>query len=148
MRRPSLAEIGPAHLRMATHLVGRAAGDDAPIDEHRDPVGEAEHGIDVVLDQQHGPPAFERFEQRSDARRFVGSHARHRLVEQQDPRAGRQRKADLELPALAMRQRAGELIGAGAEPNGVELGVRSLARSRSSGRAGSLETRAPGSRAQ
>ena len=107
---------------MATNLVGRAAGDDAPIDEGRDPVGQAEHGLHVVLDQQNGPPAFERFEQAKDARRFLGSQPRHRLVEQQDPRAGRQRKAELELPALAMRQRAGELIGVGTEPNGVELG--------------------------
>jgi hypothetical protein len=89
----------------------------------RDPVGEAEYGLHVVFDQHNGAPAFKRFEQAHDAHSFLGSHPRHRLVEQQDPRAGRQRKTELELPALAMRQRPGELVGAGAEPNGVELGA-------------------------
>ncbi len=74
-----------------------------------------------------------------------GPMPRHRLVEQQDPRAGRQRKAELELPALAMRQRAGELIGAGAEPNGVELGK--VGSRRDLGHPGGrlLGARAPGS---
>ena len=79
-----------------------------------------------MLDQKIVRWPLERFEQAEDALRFLGSHPRHRLVEQQDPRAGYQRKAELELPALAMRQRAGELIGAGAEPNGVELGAGAI----------------------
>ena len=112
---------------MAPDLIGCTAGDDTPVDEGRDPVGQAEHDVHIVLDQQNRPPALERLEQAEHARLSLRSHARHRLVEQQDARAGRQRQTELEQPALAMRQRAGELIGAAAESDRVKLGAGATA---------------------
>src|SRR5215468_2767735 len=118
---------------MVAYLVRRAAGDQAAVDQGRYPVGEAEHGIHVVLDQQDGPPALERFDEAEDTLGFVGSHPGHRLVEQQDARAGRQSQAELELPALAVRQYAGQLIAAVTQSDGVELDAGALAVVRTAG---------------
>src|SRR5689334_10524219 len=48
-----LAEIDRPHLRIARDLVGRALGEQAAIDQHRDAVGEGEYEVHVVLDQEH-----------------------------------------------------------------------------------------------
>src|ERR1051325_6180509 len=46
-----LAEIGAAHLRVAAHRRPAAGSDDTPVNHHRDPVGEREDRVHVVLDQ-------------------------------------------------------------------------------------------------
>ena len=50
-----------------------------------------------MLDQHDGPLALERLDQADDVRRVIGRHPRHRLVEQQDPRASRQGQPELEF---------------------------------------------------
>ena len=54
-----LAEVGLAHLGVGADLLRRAGGNDAAIDQHRDTVGEREHRLHVVLDQQDGQFALE-----------------------------------------------------------------------------------------
>ena len=46
------AQIGLLHARVGTHLLGRVEGDDLAVDQHRDPVGQAEDDAHVVLDGQ------------------------------------------------------------------------------------------------
>src|SRR3954462_6708250 len=43
------SEVGLAHLHVSADLGGRAARDDATVDEHRDAVGEPEDHAHVVL---------------------------------------------------------------------------------------------------
>ena len=49
-----LAEIGLPHLRIGPDRLRRAGRDDAAIDQNGDAVGEREHRLHVVLDQQDG----------------------------------------------------------------------------------------------
>ena len=58
-RRLLLAEIGLAHLGIGADRLRRAGGDDAAVDQHGDAVGEREHRLHVVLDQQDGQLALE-----------------------------------------------------------------------------------------
>src|ERR1700722_8465656 len=48
-----LAEIDRFHPCVARHFVRRTLDQHRAIDQHRNPVGETEHQIHVVLDQQH-----------------------------------------------------------------------------------------------
>ena len=75
---------------------------------HRDLVGEGEHPVDVVLDQDHRHLGGEAPDQADDALALGGGEAGERLVEQQDPGPGGQRHADLEQALAAV----GELIDA------------------------------------
>ncbi len=69
------AEIGLAHLGIGADDVGRARGDHAAIDQHRDAVGEREHRLHVVLDQQDGVVAFQRLQHGHHARRILRGRA-------------------------------------------------------------------------
>src|SRR5437764_11676685 len=93
-----------AALRDCADLLGRAGGDDAPVDQHRDAVGEGEHGVHVVLDENERLAALEEGEQRDHALSLLHPHSRHRFVEQQEARARRERGRDLERALLAVRQ--------------------------------------------
>src|SRR5688572_33370867 len=99
-----LAKVGPAHFRVRPDLLGQAGGDDAAVDQHRDAVGELEHRVHVVLDQDHGLAALERGEELDHALRLVDTHAGHWLVEQEQARTRGERHRYLELAMLAMRQ--------------------------------------------
>src|SRR5437879_3964815 len=44
-----VAQIGPPHLGIASDRVRSVRGDDPAMDQHRDPVGEREHRLHVVL---------------------------------------------------------------------------------------------------
>src|SRR5689334_11308595 len=48
-----IAEIDLAHARVGRDLPGRSLGEDRSGGEHRDPLGEAEDEIHVVLDEEH-----------------------------------------------------------------------------------------------
>src|SRR6188768_4390421 len=59
---PSLhlvAEIGGHHPWISTDLGGRAGCDDVTVDQHRNTIGQREHGRHVVLDQHDREPSFE-----------------------------------------------------------------------------------------
>src|SRR5690606_27438628 len=47
-----IPQIGAADFRIVADVVDAARRNDAPVDQHRDAVGESEHGVHVVLDQQ------------------------------------------------------------------------------------------------
>ena len=86
---------------------GRPFGEHGALGHHRHPVGDGEHEIHVMLDEQQRMLARQVLQQRRHALRFFWSHAGQRLVEQQNLRIARQRHGDLELALLAVRQRAG-----------------------------------------
>src|SRR5215472_16303249 len=54
-----LAEIGLPYLSIGPDRLRRAGRDDAAIDQDRDPIGQREHRLHIVLDQQNGEFALE-----------------------------------------------------------------------------------------
>ena len=83
---------------------GLPCGQHRAFGHHRHPVGDREHEVHVVLDQQHGVLARQALQQRDHALRFLGAHAGQRLVQQQHLGLAGQRHGDLELALLAVRQ--------------------------------------------
>jgi hypothetical protein len=53
------------------------------VEQHADAVGQREHGVHVVLDQQDAVLPLQALQQGHDLRRFDRPHAGHRLVQQQ-----------------------------------------------------------------
>ena len=93
----------------------------AAVDQHRDAVGEREHRVHVVLDQQHREAALEAAQQlRPAARVSSRPGAGHRLVEQQQLRLHRERDGELQRALLAMRELAGRTSRAVGEPDLLE----------------------------
>src|SRR3954468_22651128 len=81
---PSLhlvAEIGGHHPRISTDFGGRARCDDVTVDQHRNSVGQREHGRHVMLDQHDREPSFELIQHANKARCLVAAGAGHRLIE-------------------------------------------------------------------
>ena len=113
-----------------------AARDDAAVHQHRDAVGELEHRVHVVLDQQDAVAALERCEQRDQALRFGEAHARHRLVEQQQLRLRGERHRHFELPPLAVRQRCDRHVGLGSRGRLASSASRACATSAASAASG------------
>ena len=99
-------------VRIAVRVAGR---DHRAVDHHRDAVGDAEHRVHVVLDQQDRVRGLEAREQPQHALGLLGAHAGQRLVEQQHARPGRQAHRDLELALVAVAQRAGDALGHAVE---------------------------------
>jgi hypothetical protein len=97
-----------------------AAGEDAPVDHHRDAVGEREHRGHVVLHQDHGETALEPRQQRHQPVGFLAAGAGHRLVEQDQLRRHGERDGEFERALLAVGQRAGWHMDAFAEPDFFE----------------------------
>jgi len=52
-RGPLGAEIGGDNLGIGSDLGRLAVRDQTPLVEHADPIGQCEHAVDVVLDEQH-----------------------------------------------------------------------------------------------
>ncbi len=107
--------------------VRRTGGDDAAIDQHRDAVGEREHGLHVVLDQHDRHFLAQLQEQLHHARGFGDAETGHRLVEQQQLRPGRERDRKLEFALLAMAELGDRHIGAGRKTDAFERGRGSVA---------------------
>ena len=89
------ATEGLAHFGIGADLLRRSRRDQRAVDHHRDPVGQREHRVHVVLDEHQRVLAAQRAQQLHHALRLVYAHARHRLVEQQQLGLRRQRHADL-----------------------------------------------------
>ena len=104
-------------------LGGRAVGEQPAQVQHADAVGEAEHDVQVVLDEQDRDLAWEGLHQLGEAAALGGGHAGGRLVEQQQRRAGRQGHRHLELTALAVAELADAGRGAPVE---TDLGQAAL----------------------
>ena len=97
-------------------------------------VGELEHPVDVVLDQQHRQIRRDALDDGADALALGGGETGQRLVEQQHARRGGERHAHVEQALAAIGQHAGfGLLDAGEAEiadGGVGLGVDRLDRQR------------------
>src|SRR5262249_5356310 len=130
MTRFLLAEIGLPHLGISPDRLRRAGRDDAAIDQDGDPISQGGHGFHVLLDKWDGQLALEFAQGLDHARALLRPHPRHRLVEQEHARAGRQRYRDFELAVLAMAQVGDEGVGTVREPRPRECRARRLAQLR------------------
>ena len=112
------AEIGFAHAFVGRDFFGAAGGEDRALRHHGDVVGDFEHDLHVVLDDDdvdRCAPAPDFLHGALGLRR---THAAGRLVEQKQLRLGDQRHADLEQRHVAIGQRAG---GAGGQRGEADL---------------------------
>jgi hypothetical protein len=91
------------------HLGRPAVGDDTALVQHGDAVGQRQHAVDVVLDQQHGVGLAKLADQRADHLAIGLGQAGQRLVQQQQFRVGGERDGDLQQPLFAVRE-----VGAGS----------------------------------
>src|SRR5262245_28683804 len=124
MRLLLLAEIGLAHLGIGPDRLRAARGDDAAVDQDRDPVGEREHRLHIMLDQQDRQLALELAQRPDHARALLRSHSGHRLVEQQHARSRGERHGDLELPVLAVTEIGDQYVAPLGESHAGERGAR------------------------
>src|SRR5215470_8425918 len=72
-----LAEIGLPHLGIGTDRGRIARGDDAAIDQHGDAVGEREHRLHVMLDQENRDVTLQLAQRLDHPARLVGAEPRH-----------------------------------------------------------------------
>ena len=104
---------------------GRALGQHLAADQHRDALGEAEHELHVVLDEQDRDVAAAAPAMTPNSSALsAGGNAGRRLVEQQDPRPRGERQRDLDQPLLAVGQVARQRIGVGVEPQRAQQRAR------------------------
>ena len=97
-------QIDFLHLRAGADVLGRSAFQHLAEMQHRDLVGDVEHDIHVMLDQQDRQVCDRALGEIRHFRRLAGRQAGGRLVEQQDVRIAGKPDHDLELALLAMRQ--------------------------------------------
>jgi hypothetical protein len=103
-------QVRGLHAGIGAHLRGRAAGDHLPVDHHGELVGQREHRVHVVLDQQDAVVFLDGQQQGDHALGFGHAHAGQRLVEQQHLRLGGQRHRDFELALFAVADGAGDAV--------------------------------------
>ena len=103
-RFPSRPQVHLLHLPVRPHLVRIALDEHLAVRHRRDALGETEHAIDVVLDDEHAHVLRERADHRNDALALRRRQSRERLVEEQQLRAGGQRHADLHQALAAVRE--------------------------------------------
>src|SRR5262249_20819745 len=118
-------EIGLYHPLVARHCVGRALADEGAMVQHEDAVGEGEHHLHQMLDDQDGHAlrgdAADQVERRVD---FAGIEPGIHLVEQQDARIHRDALGKLEALAIRQGQGARPLVGERAEADKVDVPAR------------------------
>ena len=83
------AEIGLPHFWMGAYLGRAASGDHLTVGHDRQSIGECEHRIHVMLDEQDGTAFLQAGNQPDHAFSLGLSHAGQRFVEQDHPRIGR-----------------------------------------------------------
>src|SRR5262245_11259841 len=114
------AEISLAHALVGGDRLRGAGGEDRPLRHHRNIVGDLEHDLHVVPDDDD----IDRLRQFADlADRALGlrrAHAAGRLVEQEEARRGDQRHADLEQRDVTIGERAGLASGERGKPDLLE----------------------------
>ena len=96
------AEIGFQHGWIVCDPRRFALRDDVPLMKYRDAVGQRQHAVDVVFDQEDRVVAGEVADQRADAFAVGIAQSGQRFVEQEQFGIGRQRYRDLEKALLAM----------------------------------------------
>ena len=96
------AGIDLLHPAIGAHGVGRAGHQHFALVHHGDGAGEAEHAVDVVLDDQDRNIGGDVFDEVRDALALGGGKARQRLVQQQHLRLGAERDAEIDQPLPAI----------------------------------------------
>src|SRR3954466_13945403 len=101
------AEVGFLHDWHRNHFGGRALGDELPLVQHDDAIGERSHDVHLVLDQENGLVALclDVADEIEDDRHFVDAHAGGGLVEHEYFRLEREQDRDLELALVTVRKR-------------------------------------------
>ena len=104
-------EIGFDHRFVPHHRFGRAAGDDMALIEDQHALGQRHDHFHDVLDDDDGDAHFVNApDQRDGLAQFGRRQAGERLVEQQEPRLGRQHAGDFEALSPGRAERARRLI--------------------------------------
>ena len=96
------AGVDLLHPAIGAHRVGRAGHQHFALVHHGDGVREAEHAVDVVLDDQHRNIGGDVLDQVRHPFALGGGEARQRLVEQQHLRLGAERDAEIDQPLAAI----------------------------------------------
>src|SRR5207247_6787065 len=91
------ADIGLDHLRIVDHVLGRAAGDGAPLIEYQHAVGEAENDLHDVLGDHQSDAALVNPPHQLDGRLDLDRiEAGQRFVEQHEARRGGEHAGNLQ----------------------------------------------------
>ena len=124
------AEIGLDHRVVAHHGFRRAAGDDVALVEHQHALGQRHDHFHDVLDDDDGDAHVRECARTSAiaACNSVGGQAGERLVEQHQPRLGREHAGDLETLAAGRAERARRAGRRPARPVNSTMPPRVLAR--------------------
>src|SRR5581483_5248703 len=111
------AEIGLAHTLVRGDLAWAAGGEHAALRHHSDVVGDLEHDLHVMLDDDDVDRACQLLDLLHGAVGLRRRHAAGRLVEQQEPRLRNERHADLEQGHVAIGERPGGARGERRQPD-------------------------------
>ena len=98
------AGVDLLHLAVGAHGVGRAGHQHLALVHHGDGVGEAEHAVDIVLDDQDRNIGGDVLDEVRTRSRSAAAKARQRLVQQQHLRLGAERDAEIDQPLPAIGQ--------------------------------------------
>src|SRR5436190_774411 len=122
------AEIGLAHALVGGDLGRTPGGKDRPLRHDRDVIGNPEHHLHVVLDDNDVDRTCE-LAYFCDCPLGLGrTHPAGRLIEEKKTRLRDQRHADLKQRHVAVRQRAGQPLGERGKPDLIEGTLDLLAR--------------------
>ncbi len=113
-------EIGGHHGGVGGDLGWRAVGDDAALMQHGYAVGDRQHAVDVVLDQQHRMGFRQPLDKRRDDDAVGLGQPRERFVEQQQFGIDGERDGDLQQPLSAVRQIDDVLRAIVGQPHRIE----------------------------
>src|SRR5215207_953035 len=111
------AKVSLHDFRIAHDVLGRTVGDLLAGDQHGQPLGELHHRPHDVLDHDHGDALLVQPDQERDDLVDLGvAQSRHRLVGDQELRAGRHGAGELELAHLDLREVAWHLARLAGQP--------------------------------
>ena len=107
--------------------LGRHGVDALAAPQHGDAVGDLEHLVELVRDEDDaGAVGLQRLEHAEEVARLLGGQHRGRLVEDEDPRPAEQRAQDLD----ALLHADGDVLDDGVGVDGEPVAVRQLAHAR------------------
>ena len=113
--------------QLVARLGGEPGGDVPAVAEHGDPIGDAEHLVETVADEQHGDaPVAQPAHLVEQAVDLVGRQRRRRLVHDQHPGVEGDRLGDLHRLLCRDRERVGRGTGIDVDVEGPQDGVRFL----------------------
>src|SRR5205807_10130115 len=90
------------HAAIGAHGLGRAGHQYFALAHHGDGAGEAEHAVDVMLDDQDRNVGGDVFDEVRHALAFGGGKARQWFIEQDHLRLGAERNAEIDQPLPAI----------------------------------------------